>query len=79
MTQTYNIARHLVRPVSTAGGAHRLIFTNQVSIYNYNKYVPGSGVGGLNRSVRRALNRNASFCNGTTSVCSNPNNNITKN
>lgn len=78
MTQTYNVARHLVRSVSTAGGAHRLIFTNQVSIYNFNKYVPGSGVGGLNRSVKKALIRNASFCNGT-SVCNNQSNTITKN
>lgn len=36
-----------------------LIFGNQTNIFN--KYVSGSGVGSLNRSVRRALNRNASF------------------
>ena len=78
MTQTYNIARHLVRATSTAGGAHRLIFTNQVSIYNYNKYVPGSGVGSVNRSVKRALNREAAFCNGNK-CCANQNNLTTKN
>jgi len=40
-----------------AGGVHRLIFTNQVNQYNQNRYVPGSGVGGQNISVRRHLKR----------------------
>ena len=40
-----------------AGAVHRLIFTNQKSVYNYNHYVPGSGVGGRNISVRRHLKR----------------------
>jgi uncharacterized membrane protein (UPF0127 family) len=39
-----------------AGGVRRLMFTDK-SVYNFNKYVPGSGVGGLNISVRRHLNR----------------------
>jgi len=39
-----------------AGGVRRLIFTDK-NVYNYNKHVPGSGVGGLNISVRRHLNR----------------------
>jgi uncharacterized protein len=41
-----------------AGGIRRLIFTNK-SIYNFNKYVPGSGVGALNISTRRYLNQHA--------------------
>ena len=41
-----------------AGGIRRLIFTDK-SIYNFNKYVPGSGVGALNISTRRYLNRHA--------------------
>ncbi len=40
-----------------AGGVHRLIFTNQVNQYIQNRYVPGSGVGGQNISVRRHLKR----------------------
>jgi hypothetical protein len=40
-----------------AGAVRRLIFTNQKSKYNYNHYVPGSGVGGQNISVRRHLKR----------------------
>ena len=40
-----------------AGAVRRLIFTNQKSNYNYNHYVPGSGVGGQNISVRRHLKR----------------------
>jgi hypothetical protein len=40
-----------------AGGVHRLIFTNQKSVDNQNHYVPGSGVGGRNISVRRHLKR----------------------
>ena len=59
--QTYNIARHLVRGKSSAGGAHRLIFVNP-SGYNYNKFIPGSGVGGMNRSVRRYQYRHATTC-----------------
>lgn len=48
-----------------AGGVRRnpkigLIFGNQKNIFN--KYVPGAGVGALNRSVKRHLNINASFC-----------------
>jgi len=37
-----------------------LIFGNQTNIFN--KYVPGAGVGALNRSVKRHLTINASFC-----------------
>jgi hypothetical protein len=40
-----------------AGGVRRLVFTNQKSVFNYNHYVPGSGVGGMNISVRRHLKR----------------------
>ena len=34
--------------------AHRIIFTNKAT-YNNNRFVPGSGVGALNRSVRNHL------------------------
>ena len=37
-----------------------LIFGNQTN--NFNKYVSGAGVGALNSSVKRALNRKASVC-----------------
>lgn len=40
-----------------AGAVRRLIFTNQKVGFNYNHYVPGSGVGSLNISVRRHLKR----------------------
>ncbi len=59
--QTYNIARGLVRAKSTAGGAG-LVFQNPVSGYNYNRFIPGSGVGGMNRSVRRYQYRHATSC-----------------
>jgi hypothetical protein len=39
-----------------AGAVRRLIFTDK-SVYNNNRYVPGSGVGGQNISVRRHLKR----------------------
>jgi len=60
--QTYNVARGLVRATSTAGGAHRLIFQNQFSNYNFNRFIPGSGVGGMNRSVRRYQYSHATSC-----------------
>jgi hypothetical protein len=59
--QTYNIARKLVRAKSTTGGVGRLIFVNPTG-YNYNKFIPGSGVGGMNRSVRRYQYRHATTC-----------------
>ncbi len=59
--QTYNLARKLVRPKSTASGTGRLIFVNPTG-YNYNKFIPGSGVGGMNRSVRRYQYRHATTC-----------------
>ena len=59
--QTYNVARRLVKSKSTAGGVHRLIFVNPTG-YNYNKFIPGSGVGGMNRSVRRYQYRHATTC-----------------
>jgi hypothetical protein len=40
-----------------AGAVRRLRFTNQKSVFNYNHYVPGSGVGSLNIAVRRHLKR----------------------
>ena len=40
-----------------AGAVRRLRFTNQISVFNYNHYVPGSGVGGINIAVRRHLKR----------------------
>lgn len=59
--QTYNVARGLVNSKSTAGGVHRLIFVNNSS-FNYNRFIPGSGVGGMNRSVRRYQYRHATSC-----------------
>jgi hypothetical protein len=54
--QTYNIARGLVRANSTGGGARRIIFTNNAyDNKGVNRFVPGSGVGALNRSVRNHL------------------------
>ena len=41
------------------GGQRRLIFTGNVKTSLFNKYTPGSGVGGLNASVRRNKNRRA--------------------
>ena len=54
------------------GGARRLIFTGNVKTTLFNKYTPGSGVGALNRSVRRALVRKASEPN-CKGFCSNVN------
>jgi hypothetical protein len=66
--QTYNIARGLVRPTRAAGGASRIIFTSIADNSTVNRFVPGSGVGGLNRSVRLHQYRLATSCeipNGT--------------
>ena len=54
------------------GGVRRLIFMGNVKTTLFNKYTPGSGVGGLNRSVRRALVRKASEPN-CKGFCSNVN------
>ena len=54
------------------GGVRRLIFTGNVKTTLFNKYTPGSGVGALNRSVRRALVRKASVPN-CKGFCSNTN------
>ena len=53
--QTYNIARGLVHPTSSGGGARRIIFTNKSSDSIVTRFVPGSGVGALNRSVKNYL------------------------
>lgn len=58
-TQTYYVARGLVNPKRLGAGTSRLIFTNQASGLNFNRYIPGSGVGGRNRSVQRYLFRQA--------------------
>jgi hypothetical protein len=50
---------------SGAGGQRRLIFTGNVKTNLFNKYTPGSGVGSLNRSVKRILNRRATSSNGS--------------
>jgi len=60
--QTYNVARGLVRAKSTAGGVHRLFSINTANDSTINRFVPGSGVGGLNRSVRRYQYRQATSC-----------------
>tara|TARA_B110000046_G_C12903527_1_gene359672 strand:- start:54 stop:317 length:264 start_codon:yes stop_codon:yes gene_type:complete len=54
------------------GGVRRLIFTGNVKTTLFNKYTPGSGVGALNRSVRRALVRKAAEPN-CKGFCSNVN------
>jgi hypothetical protein len=67
--QSYNVARGLVRPTKTGGGARRIIFTSIANDSTINRFVPGSGVGGLNRSVRLHQYRQATSCqlpNGTT-------------
>jgi hypothetical protein len=51
---------------SMAGAVRRLIFTDK-SVYNNNRYVPGSGVGGQNISVRRHLKRFATSSQGKPS------------
>lgn len=47
------------------GGVRRLIFTGNVLTSLHNKYTPGSNVGSLNTSVRRALKRRATASRGT--------------
>ena len=47
-------------PTTIAGGQRRLLFTGNVKTSLFNKYTPGSGVGALNTSVRRHLQRKAS-------------------
>lgn len=46
-------------------GQKRLIFTGNVKTTLFNKYTPGSGVGALNPSVRRALKKRANSSAGT--------------
>lgn len=48
-----------------SGGQRRLIFTGNVKTNLVNKYTPGSSVGALNTSARRALKRRASSSAGT--------------
>ena len=60
--QTYNVARGLVRAYSTGGGARRIIFTSISDNSSVNRFIPGSGVGGMNRSVRRYQYRHATSC-----------------
>ena len=67
--QTYNFAIGLVRSHSLGGGTRRIIFTNITNDSTVNRFVPGSGVGSLNRSVRLHQYRQATSCqtpNGTT-------------
>ena len=60
--QTYNVARGLVRAKSSAGGARRIIFTSIANDSTVNRFIPGSGVGALNRSVRHHQYRLATSC-----------------
>ena len=60
--QTYNVARGLVRATSTGGGVRRIIFTSIANDSTVNRFVPGSGVGALNRSVRLHQYRQATSC-----------------
>jgi hypothetical protein len=47
------------------GGQKRLLFTGNVRTNLVNKYTPGSGVGALSASTRRALKRRANAGRGT--------------
>lgn len=51
-----------------SAGVKRTIFTNNTPL-NYNSYIVGGNVGGLNSSVRRALVKRASHncCSSTSS------------
>ena len=60
--QTYNIARGLVRQSKATGGTRRIIFTSIANDSTINRFVPGSGVGALNRSVRHHQYRLATSC-----------------
>ena len=42
-------------PINTGGGSRRLIFVNTNPTSYENSYTPGSTIGALNTSVRRAL------------------------
>ena len=49
-------------PNTLSGGVRRLIFTNKAnSIHSIGNFIPGSSVGALNPSVRRAQIRRASI------------------
>ena len=52
-------------PQYRSGGVQRLIFTGNVKTNLFNAYTPGSGVGALNTSVRRALQRKATLTAGS--------------
>ncbi len=71
--QTYNVARGLVRPTSGGGGSRRIIFTSIANDSTVNRFVPGSGVGALNRSVKNYLytraTPNRSLTDNTRSQC----------
>ena len=56
---------------SSGGGAGRVIFVNKNTVNSTieNRFVSGSGVGGVNSSTRRALKRRAS--NNINSCCIN--------
>lgn len=47
------------------GGVRRLIFTGNAKTNLFNAYTPGSGVGAVNTSTRRALMRKATLSAGT--------------
>lgn len=61
--RNYSVRFGAGRSKTTAGGNKRIIFTNNGKTSLFNTYVAGSNVGGLNASVRRALNRRAMPCN----------------
>ena len=60
--QSYYVARGLVRATSAAGGVRRIIFTSIANDSTVNRFIPGSGVGALNSSVRRYQYRQATSC-----------------
>jgi|TARA_B110000967_G_scaffold8110_1_gene8146 hypothetical protein len=48
-----------------AGGQRRLIFIGNVKTNLVNKYTPGSTIGAVSASTRRALKRRATSSNGS--------------
>jgi hypothetical protein len=58
-------------PTTIAGGQRRLIFTGNVKTNLVNKYTPGTGVGAITISARRALKRRATSSAGTLDAVGN--------
>jgi len=63
MVNFYNNVSIIYMP-NIPGGQRRLIFSGNVRTNLFNTYTPGSGVGALNISARRALKRKAALSPG---------------